>query len=157
MVTGIQYNAEAGDRMYIPRGTTYACMTHQGVSYYWCSKKAEMDGSNTNTWPGAENDAEQEKAGEMPWWHFRKILFLQSTYWPCLTDKFEEKVFSFQKSDLLMVSLNFSQNQSEGDPDLSTTENEDANTTQVKFWLILFVAQKHVCNLLLQYFYSLLQ
>ena len=30
-----------------------------------------------------------------------------------------------------MVSLNFSQNQSEGDPDLSTTENEDANTTQV--------------------------
>merc|ERR1712134_75653 len=29
-----------------------------------------------------------------------------------------------------MVSLNFSQNQSEGDPDLSTTENEDANTTQ---------------------------
>lgn len=67
MVTGMQYNAEAGDRMYIPRGTTYACMTHQGVSYYWCSKKAEADGSNSNTWPSAENDAEQEKAGEMPW------------------------------------------------------------------------------------------
>ena len=37
-----------------------------------------------------------------------------------------------------MVSLNFSQNQSEGDPDLSTTENEDANTTQV-FCLKFFI------------------
>ena len=46
MVTGMQYNAEAGDRMYIPRGTTYACMTHQGVSYYWCSKKAEAGGAD---------------------------------------------------------------------------------------------------------------
>lgn len=43
-----------------------------------------------------------------------------------------------------MVSLNFSQNQSEGDPDLSTTENEDPNTTQVFCLKFLILTLSHL-------------
>lgn len=57
MVTGDRYNVEAGDRLYLPRGTIYSTMTHQGASYYWCSKKID---------PKAANDADEVPDAALP-------------------------------------------------------------------------------------------
>merc|ERR1712039_381781 len=64
MLTGKQYDVQEGDRFYMPRGTIYASMTHQGASYFWCSKKAAPDGQGTNQWPSNENDSQQETLEE---------------------------------------------------------------------------------------------
>ena len=50
MVTGTQYNVEAGDRLVLPRGTVYSTLTHQGASYYWCSKPAPEE-KDEGQWP----------------------------------------------------------------------------------------------------------
>ena len=67
MVTGRKYDVTAGDRFFIPHGTQYATMTHQGASYFWCSLKVANDGLNSDTFPTAENDAQQEAQEETPW------------------------------------------------------------------------------------------
>ena len=67
MVTGKQYNAETGDRLYLPRGTIYASMTHQGATYFWCSKAVADDGLGSNQWPSGENTAQQDAQEERPW------------------------------------------------------------------------------------------
>ena len=66
MVTGQQYNAEQGDRLSLPRGTVYSTFTHQGATYFWCSKKAseKEDEHGTGEWPGQKDDVEEE---ECPW------------------------------------------------------------------------------------------
>ena len=65
MVTGTQYNVEAGDRLSLPRGTMYSTLTHQGASYYWCSKEATDQGQGDGQWPSAGNEQEEEE--ECPW------------------------------------------------------------------------------------------
>ena len=64
MVTGLQYNVEAGDRLSLPRGTIYSTLTHQGATYYWCSKKAEHDEHGQGEWPGQKDEIPEE---ECPW------------------------------------------------------------------------------------------
>ena len=66
MVTGLKYNVETGDRFYMPRGTIYASMTHQGATYFWCSKKAATAAPAVE-WPSTFNHAPQEAQGETPW------------------------------------------------------------------------------------------
>ena len=67
MVTGKQYNVEAGDRLSLPCGTMYSTLMHQGASYYWCSKEALEErgagGAGDGQWPGGEGQAEEE----CPW------------------------------------------------------------------------------------------
>ena len=65
MVTGIQYNAEAGDRLTLPSGTVYSTFTHQGATYYWCSKAAVKDEHGGGEWPGQKPDETEEE--ECPW------------------------------------------------------------------------------------------
>jgi len=57
MVTGDRYNVEAGDRLFLPRGTLYSTMTQQGASYYWCSKPVA---------PKAANDADDVPDAALP-------------------------------------------------------------------------------------------
>jgi len=64
MVTGQQYNVEAGDRLSLPKGTIYSTLTHQGATYYWCSKKAEDDEHGQGEWPGQKDEIPEE---ECPW------------------------------------------------------------------------------------------
>ena len=65
MVTGTKYNVEAGDRLTLPRGTMYSTLTHQGATYYWCSKKApEVDEASGGQWPGHGDVPDDE---ERPW------------------------------------------------------------------------------------------
>ena len=64
MVTGQQYNVEAGDRLSLPKGTIYSTLTHQGATYYWCSKKAEEDEHGKGEWPGQKDEVDEE---ECPW------------------------------------------------------------------------------------------
>ena len=64
MVTGLQYNVEAGDRLSLPKGTIYSTLTHQGATYYWCSKKAEDDEHGKGEWPGQKDEVDEE---ECPW------------------------------------------------------------------------------------------
>jgi len=65
MVTGQQYNVEAGDRLSLPRGTTYTTLTHQGATYYWCSKEAQEERSGGGAGDGQlTGDIPKE---ECPW------------------------------------------------------------------------------------------
>ena len=69
MVTGKKYNADTGDRLYLPRGTVYASMTHQGASYFWCSKPAADDGQGSGQWPSGDSNVQQTTQEETPWWN----------------------------------------------------------------------------------------
>ena len=65
MVTGQQYNVEAGDRLSLPRGTTYTTLTHQGATYYWCSKEAQEERSGGGAGDGQLTGEIPEE--ECPW------------------------------------------------------------------------------------------